>query len=77
MITEENLSAISNDFKSTFSLVDGNTITNLLLEDEKLEVESIIKKHIKDVRVEFVRTFQMSKKPNEKDIWIIRIQPAQ
>lgn len=74
MITEKTLNAISNDFNSTFGLIDGNTITNLLLEDEKSEVESIIKKHIKDVRVEFVRTFQMSKKQNEKDIWIIQIQ---
>lgn len=76
MITENILKAISDDFKSTFSLINGSTITNLLFESETLEVESIIKKHLKGVQVEFVRTFQMSKSPNGKDIWIIRIDKS-
>lgn len=46
MITENILKAISDDFKSTFSLINGSTITNLLFESETLEVESIIKKHL-------------------------------
>lgn len=76
MITENILNAISDDFKSTFSLVDGNTITNLLFESETLEVESIIKRHLKGVQIEFVRTFQMSKSPYGKDIWIIRVNQS-
>lgn len=76
MITENILKAISDDFKSTFSLINGSTITNLLFESETLEVESIIKKHLNGVQVEFVRTFQMSKYLNEKDIWIIKINKS-
>ena len=73
MITKEYLEAISNDFQSTFTLVDQNTMTNLLFENEQEDVKNIIKKHIVNSQVVFERTFQLSKNPNEKDVWIIRV----
>lgn len=73
MITKENLEAISNEFQSTFTLVDQNTMLNLLFENEQDEVRNIIKKQIDNAQVTLVRTFQLSKNQNEKDIWIIRV----
>lgn len=74
MITEDILNAISNDFSSTFTLIDSYSITNLLSEDDQFEIEKIIKKHIPNVFVEFFKIGQLSNDPKIKDIWIIRVR---
>lgn len=76
MFTTENVTAISDEFQSTFMMMNEVSISNLLFEKEIPEVEAIIKKHVGNVHVEFLRTNQLSKDPEAKDIWVILIQQA-
>ena len=62
---------ISDDFQSTFGLIDETTMRNLLRENEKEELVSIIRKHLSDdVIVDFEKVHSVS---DYKDIYIIRV----
>lgn len=75
MITTEILNSISDNFSSTFTLIDPRTITNLLSGDDRLIIEQLMKKNIKNINVEFLKTGQLSNHPKIKDIWIIKLHP--
>jgi len=76
MVTNEVISAISDDFSSTFTLIDNQTITNIFSKADCSEVERIIKRHIPNVEAKFFRTGHLSSDPEGRDVWIIRINPA-
>lgn len=73
MILQNFTDAISDEFNSTFMLVNPNTLANLLYESDLAEVESIIKKYLGDVHVMFHRTYQLGKGSLDKDIWLIHV----
>lgn len=59
---------ISDDFQSTFTVVDENTLANMIAENEIQEVTNIIKKYLPDIKVSFEKTNQVP----YRDIYIIR-----
>ena len=69
MFTDEIVERISDEFSSTFSKIDSFTITNLLAESELPKVEAIIKKHLGNIRVEFMKSNQLD---GPEDIWVIQ-----
>lgn len=77
MITIEILDKISDDFQSTFTFIDPQTIANIMVNRDFDEVTRILKKYLGNVSVEFQRKDPLSKDPEKSDIWIIRVsQPA-
>lgn len=67
------VNAISDDFGSTFTVVNESTLANFLCESDLTEVEGILKKHLGSVTVDFKRTQQMPENEEGGDIWIISI----
>ena len=74
MNLKEHIDAISDEFQSTFSLINDSTLANLLYEKELGTVEELIKKHIGDSKISFHRTFQLSQEEDGYDIWLIKIE---
>lgn len=64
------LEKISNDFQSTFILVDDNTLANMMSEKDLDEVTRIIKKYIPTAQVSFIKTNQLK---NTHDIYLIKV----
>lgn len=72
---EENLSnyveAISDDFGSTFTVVDKNTLTNMLgLTNDFDLLNKIIQKYIPTAKISFIKTDQLD---SEYDIYLVRL----
>lgn len=65
---------ISDDFQSTFMYVSEHQLVNMLRGDHEFdEVRSIIRKYLGEVRVEFLKTGQVSSGPYDiYNIVIIR-----
>lgn len=66
------LDAISADFKSTFTKVDDNVISNILYEEDLEEVERIILKYVSQVQVRFEKQQSVG---GNKNVYLIRIVP--
>jgi hypothetical protein len=64
---------ISDDFQSTFSVVDENRLANLLHPNDLTEVASIIRRYLGPVFIKFEKTNQLKGK---RDIWIIEVKEA-
>lgn len=71
----EKVDLISDEFQSTFCVVSPQILSNLLTESDIEALASIIFKHVGEAKVVFKRTYQLSSKLNEKDIWLIYIHP--
>ena len=59
---------ISDDFHSTFCVVNDNTLSNLLSKDDFENLTKIIKNYIPNVKVKYTKTNQLN---NDYDIYII------
>ncbi len=60
---------ISDDFQSTFTIVNDYTLTNLLgMENDFITLTDIIRKYIPDAHVVYTKTNQI---PGEYDIYLI------
>lgn len=64
---------ISDDFQSTFTLVNENTLANMMDETETETVENIIKTYMGDnVNVTFTKTNQLGK-DESYDIYLVGV----
>jgi hypothetical protein len=63
--------SISDDFGSTFSVVDDNTLANMLgLEGDFNKVVEVVSNYIPDCKLEFIKTNQLN---SEYDIYLVKI----
>lgn len=73
MSLETFLEDISDEFGSTFSLIDENTIANMLMgEDEFPRVTGIIQKYIPNCKVEYIKTGQFGS--DDYDLYMVRVK---
>ncbi len=64
---------ISDDFQSTFTVIDDNTLANMMgFASDFINVTNIIQKYIPDAKVEFTKTNELGK-DKAYDIYIVKV----